>query len=90
MPTFCHKPQVASFYSSLKQPYTKFIITLSRFSGRIFKILNKLAKLCWAKGGSRDLHFGENQSFLAYLDLEWLAPINFVNIDMIYELADMN
>ena len=22
MPTFCRKPQVASFYSSLKQPYT--------------------------------------------------------------------
>ena len=23
MPTFCRKPEVASFYSSLKQPYTK-------------------------------------------------------------------
>ena len=44
MPTFCRKPQVASFYSSLKQPCTKFIITLSRFSGKIFKIWNNLAK----------------------------------------------
>ena len=44
MPTFYHKPQVASFYSSLKQPYTMLIITLSRFSGRIFKIWNKHAK----------------------------------------------
>ena len=23
MPTFCRKPKVASFYSSVKQPYTK-------------------------------------------------------------------
>ena len=32
-------------------------------------------------GGSRDLHFGENRSFLAFLDLEWLVTINFVDID---------
>ena len=36
--SFCRKLQVASFYSSLKQPYTKFIIMLSHFSGRILKI----------------------------------------------------
>ena len=41
MPTFCRKLQVASFYSSLKQPYTKFIIMLSHSSRRILKISNK-------------------------------------------------
>ena len=44
MPTFCRKPEAANFNSTLKLPYTKFIITLSRLSGRIFKIWNKLAK----------------------------------------------
>ena len=40
MPTFCRKPQVASFHSSLKQPYTKSTIMLTRFSERIFEIGN--------------------------------------------------
>ena len=41
MPTFCRKPQMASFYSSLKQPYTKFTIMKARSSKRILKIWNE-------------------------------------------------
>ena len=40
MPIFCRTPQIASFYSSLKQPYTKFIIMLARSPERIFRIGN--------------------------------------------------
>ena len=40
MPRFCRKPQVANFYSSLKQSYTKSTIMLIRSSERNFKIWN--------------------------------------------------
>ena len=37
MPTFCRKTQVARSYNSLKQPYTKSTIMLTRSSEMILK-----------------------------------------------------
>ena len=40
MPTFYRKPEIVSFYSYFKQPYTISTIMITRSSEMIFKIWN--------------------------------------------------